>query len=35
MWHAGLLLIQMLFGPETLRTYHNFPTLLQHGGFLI
>ncbi|KIY32862.1 PEK/GCN2 protein kinase [Cryptococcus gattii E566] len=31
MWHAGLLLIQMLFGPETLRTYHNFPTLLQHG----
>ncbi|KAL0241915.1 hypothetical protein I308_106089 [Cryptococcus tetragattii IND107] len=31
MWHAGLLLIQMLFGAETLRTYHNFPTLLQHA----
>ncbi|EAL17471.1 hypothetical protein CNBM1630 [Cryptococcus deneoformans B-3501A] len=31
MWHVGLLLIQMLFGPDTLRTYHSFPTLLQHG----
>ncbi|WVQ86282.1 hypothetical protein IAT38_008450 [Cryptococcus sp. DSM 104549] len=31
MWHAGLLLIQMLFGPETLRNYHNFHTLLQHA----
>ncbi|OXG72558.1 eukaryotic translation initiation factor 2-alpha kinase [Cryptococcus neoformans Gb118] len=31
MWHVGLLLIQMLFGPETLRTYHSFSTLLQHA----
>ncbi|KAK8850742.1 hypothetical protein IAR55_004662 [Kwoniella newhampshirensis] len=30
-WHVGLLLLQMLFGPETLRHYHNLSSLLQHS----
>ncbi|WVF67821.1 hypothetical protein IAT40_002582 [Kwoniella sp. CBS 6097] len=30
LWHAGLLFLQLLLGPETLRTYHDFSSLLQH-----
>nr|XP_019050908.1 PEK/GCN2 protein kinase [Kwoniella bestiolae CBS 10118]OCF29838.1 PEK/GCN2 protein kinase [Kwoniella bestiolae CBS 10118] len=31
LWHTGLLLLQLMYGPETLRSYHNLPTLLQHA----
>ncbi|WRT70924.1 uncharacterized protein IL334_007923 [Kwoniella shivajii] len=31
LWHAGLLLLQLIYGPETLRHYHNFTLLLQHA----
>ncbi|OCF45594.1 PEK/GCN2 protein kinase [Kwoniella heveanensis CBS 569] len=31
LWHAGLLFLQLLFGPDALRTYHDFSTLLHHG----
>ncbi|OCF54570.1 PEK/GCN2 protein kinase [Kwoniella mangroviensis CBS 10435] len=31
LWHVGLLLLQLTYGPETLRNYHNLPTLLQHA----
>nr|ODN99778.1 PEK/GCN2 protein kinase [Cryptococcus depauperatus CBS 7855] len=30
-WQAGLLLIQFIFGPDVLRQYRNFHTLLQHA----
>ncbi|ODN77808.1 hypothetical protein L202_04931 [Cryptococcus amylolentus CBS 6039] len=31
MWLVGLLLVQMLFGPDTLNNYHNFHSLVQHA----
>nr|XP_019007722.1 PEK/GCN2 protein kinase [Kwoniella pini CBS 10737]OCF46503.1 PEK/GCN2 protein kinase [Kwoniella pini CBS 10737] len=31
LWHVGLLLIQLTYGPEALRNYHNLTSLLHHG----
>lgn len=31
MWHAGLVLLQLLFGKKCLTTYPDLPTLLQHA----
>ncbi|WVR08793.1 hypothetical protein IAU60_005851 [Kwoniella sp. DSM 27419] len=31
MWHAGLLLLQLLFGPETLRNYHDLRSILHQA----
>lgn len=33
-WHAGLIFVQLLFGRNSIRTYPDLNTLLQHGAFL-
>ncbi|WVQ95416.1 hypothetical protein IAU59_002513 [Kwoniella sp. CBS 9459] len=33
-WHAGLVFLQLIFGPEALQTYHDFSHLLHHASEL-
>ncbi|WWC65005.1 uncharacterized protein I303_107619 [Kwoniella dejecticola CBS 10117] len=31
LWHVGLLLVQLIWGPDVLKQYHNLTSVLHHG----